>query len=175
MGTRLKQRIVVHCLSHAPLHGRRRIAPCFMCLHKWHCSTACIFCTDSGSTIEKGDGEGDAKLSKKEQRKLEDAEYDAKRFTRRYKQQRRINWVGTTVFSLWIFAFFFYMFIRVTKTLQLGSYIVYGIFVLGVEVLGASTTLIYGARQPRACVSACAGASAVLPAREMRRAAVHCL
>ncbi len=146
-----------------------------MCLHKWHCSTACIFCTDSGSTIEKGDGEGDAKLSKKEQRKLEDAEYDAKRFTRRYKQQRRINWVGTTVFSLWIFAFFFYMFIRVTKTLQLGSYIVYGIFVLGVEVLGASTTLIYGARQPRACVSACAGASAVLPAREMRRAAVHCL
>lgn len=38
------------------------------------------------------------------------------------------------------------MFIRITKTLGgLGSYLVYGIFVLIVEVLGATTTLIYGA------------------------------
>ena len=44
-----------------------------------------------------------------------------------------------------ICAFGFYMFIRVTKTLGLGSYFWYGCLVLAVEVLGATTTLIYGA------------------------------
>lgn len=50
------------------------------------------------------------------------------------------------MFLLYIVAFFAYMYIRITKTLSgLGSYLVYGIFVLAVEVLGATTTLIYGA------------------------------
>ena len=49
---------------------------------------------------------------------------------------------------MFICAFGFYMFIRVSKTLGLGSYFWYGVLVLAVEVLGATTTLIYGA--PRA-------------------------
>ena len=39
------------------------------------------------------------------------------------------------------------MYIRVTKTLGLGHYFWYGCLVLAVEVLGATTTLIYGAAQ----------------------------
>ena len=42
---------------------------------------------------------------------------------------------------MFICAFGFYMYIRVTKTLGLGSYFWYGCLVLGVEVLGATTTL----------------------------------
>lgn len=49
------------------------------------------------------------------------------------------------MFVFYIVAFFAYMFIRITKTLSgLGSYLIYGIFVLAVEVLGATTTFIYG-------------------------------
>jgi len=46
---------------------------------------------------------------------------------------------------VFICAFGFYMFIRVSKTLGLGGYFWYGCLVLAVEVLGATTTLIYGA------------------------------
>ena len=49
------------------------------------------------------------------------------------------------IFFAYIAAFLGYMFIRITKTLALGNYFVYGLFVLGVEILGATTTIIYGA------------------------------
>lgn len=49
------------------------------------------------------------------------------------------------MFFAYIAAFLGYMFIRITKTLALGNYFVYGLFVLGVEILGATTTIIYGA------------------------------
>lgn len=48
-------------------------------------------------------------------------------------------------YIFFIFTFCFYMYIRITKTLGLGAYLWYGCLVLGVEVLGATTTLIYGA------------------------------
>ncbi len=48
-------------------------------------------------------------------------------------------------YLVFICAFGFYMFIRVSKTLGLGGYFWYGCLVLAVEVLGATTTLIYGA------------------------------
>lgn len=68
------------------------------------------------------------------------------RFKTRFKRRRKLNWTGAAVFILYIVAFIAYMFIRITKTLGgLGPYLVYGIFVLIVEVLGATTTLIYGA------------------------------
>ena len=51
-------------------------------------------------------------------------------------------------YLVFICAFGFYMFIRVSKTLGLGGYLWYGCFVLAVEVLGATTTLIYGAPRP---------------------------
>lgn len=53
--------------------------------------------------------------------------------------------VALQAYIFFIIAFCFYMYIRVTKTLGLGSYLWYGCIVLAVEVLGASTTLIYGA------------------------------
>ena len=60
--------------------------------------------------------------------------------------------VPTQAYIFFILTFFFYMYIRVTKTLGLGSYLWYGRIVLGVEVLGATTTMIYGALPyPKAC------------------------
>ena len=38
----------------------------------------------------------------------------------------------------------FYLYIRVSKTMDLGQYLWYGIIVLVVEIMGASTTLLYG-------------------------------
>lgn len=58
---------------------------------------------------------------------------------------RSSNLFPLQVFVAYICAFLGYMFIRVTKTLALGNYLVYGLFVLAVEILGASTTFIYGA------------------------------
>lgn len=55
------------------------------------------------------------------------------------------NFHQSQVFFAYIAAFLGYMFIRITKTLALGNYFVYGLFVLGVEILGATTTIIYGA------------------------------
>ena len=64
---------------------------------------------------------------------------------------------------MFICAFGFYMFIRVSKTLGLGGYFWYGCLVLAVEVLGATTTLIYGA--PRAVHSCSAAAPNVCAAQ----------
>ena len=67
------------------------------------------------------------------------------RFKTRFKRRRKLNWTGSIAFLFYIIALLVYLYIRIMKTLSgLGSYLVYGIFVLGVEVLGATTTLIYG-------------------------------
>ena len=41
-------------------------------------------------------------------------------------------------------AFIFYLYVRIAKTLDLGGYTWYGVLVLGVEIMGASTTFLYG-------------------------------
>ena len=46
----------------------------------------------------------------------------------------QINWVGSAIFTLFVCTFGFYLWVRITKTLDLGSYLAYGIFVLVVEV-----------------------------------------
>ena len=42
---------------------------------------------------------------------------------RKFQRRRKINWYGATCFFLYVVAFFFYMYIRITKTMTLGSYI----------------------------------------------------
>jgi len=99
------------------------------------------------SDIEKGDGESGSSGSGLDGRPDKDAAQPEglERFKTRFQRKRKLNWTGTAVFVFYIVAFFAYMFIRITKTLSgLGSYLIYGIFVLAVEVLGATTTFIYG-------------------------------
>ena len=52
--------------------------------------------------------------------------------------------MGTFVFVFYICAFGFYLWIRIAKTLDLGQYLPYGIFVLFVECMGATTVVLYG-------------------------------
>ena len=40
-----------------------------------------------------------------------------------YRRQTKVNWYGSSVFFLYVVALFFYLFIRITKTLGLGQYI----------------------------------------------------
>ena len=40
---------------------------------------------------------------------------------RRYVQLRRINWTGSTIMAIYLLALCFYMYVRVTKTLDLGK------------------------------------------------------
>lgn len=97
--------------------------------------------------LEKGDYESGSSGSGLEGRQDKDAPEPEgiERFKTRFKRRRKINWTGSAAFFLYIVAFIAYMYIRVSKTLVgLGQYLVYGIFVLVVEVLGATTTLIYG-------------------------------
>ena len=42
--------------------------------------------------------------------------------------------MGCFVMAAWVLAFIFYMYIRITKTMDLGQYLAYGIYVLVVEV-----------------------------------------
>ncbi len=63
---------------------------------------------------------------------------------RRYKQQTRWNIWGSMIVTFYTLAFFFYMWVRITKTLDLGQYLGYGIFVLIVEIMGATSTISYG-------------------------------
>ena len=48
------------------------------------------------------------------------------------------------VVLFYMLAFIFYMWVRITKTLDLGPYLGYGIFVLIVEIMGATSTISYG-------------------------------
>jgi endoglucanase len=63
---------------------------------------------------------------------------------KRYHRQSQVNWFGWAVYIFYILAFGFYMWVRITKTLDLGSYLWYGIIVLAVEILGATTVFLYG-------------------------------
>ncbi|KAK9828913.1 hypothetical protein WJX72_002766 [[Myrmecia] bisecta] len=82
----------------------------------------------------KGSGEGDG----------EDDESDEGPPVKRYQRRRHFNWVGILFFVFFLCAFGFYLWVRITKTLNLGAYTWYGILVLVVECLGASTTFTYG-------------------------------
>lgn len=46
--------------------------------------------------------------------------------------------------TIYCLAFCFYLYVRVTHTLDLGRFLPYGIFVLIVEIMGATTTILYG-------------------------------
>lgn len=48
------------------------------------------------------------------------------------------------IFVAWAVCCVAYLYLRVAKTLPSGPYLPYGVFVLLVEVLGASATGIYG-------------------------------
>lgn len=48
------------------------------------------------------------------------------------------------VMLVYLVALVFYMWVRTTKTLDLGKFLAYGIIVLVVEIMGASATLLYG-------------------------------
>ncbi len=50
----------------------------------------------------------------------------------------QINWVGSAIFTFFVLAFGFYLWVRITKTMDLGKYLAYGIFVLVVEVRRAT-------------------------------------
>lgn len=101
---------------------------------------------DTESDLEKGDSGSNSSTApgSSEPKKPQELE-GPQRFAKRFQRQRRVNWKGLTVFIIYILAFLGYMFVRITKTLGgLGSYLPYGIFVLLVEIMGASTTIIYG-------------------------------
>lgn len=56
----------------------------------------------------------------------------------------QVNWIGVLVNVLYILALGFYLWVRITKTLDLGSYSWYGYLVLAIECLGATTIISYG-------------------------------
>ena len=59
--------------------------------------------------------------------------------------QTEIHWYGWIAMTFYICAFAFYMYVRIAHSLDLGpGYIWYGIYLLCVEVLGFTTTIIYG-------------------------------
>jgi hypothetical protein len=45
----------------------------------------------------------------------------------------QVNWVGSAIFTFFVLAFGFYLWVRITKTMDLGKYLAYGIYVLVVE------------------------------------------
>jgi hypothetical protein len=53
---------------------------------------------------------------------------------------RRLGWI---LFLFYLGALVFYMWIRITKTLGLGKFTAYGIVLLVVEFLGATTVINY--------------------------------
>ncbi|KAK9837911.1 hypothetical protein WJX74_007544 [Apatococcus lobatus] len=64
--------------------------------------------------------------------------------SRPFKQKNRINWLGAAAFLIYLGALGFYCYMRVRYTLDLGPYIVYGIVIFAVELLGATATITYG-------------------------------
>ncbi len=53
-----------------------------------------------------------------------------------YQRQRRLNWPGCAVVALYCLALVFYVYVRVTRTLSLGRFTGYGVFVLLVRARG---------------------------------------
>ena len=50
--------------------------------------------------------------------------------------------MGSAIFTFFVLAFGFYLWVRITKTMDLGKYLAYGIFVLVVEVRFQCTPLL---------------------------------
>ncbi|KAK9826822.1 hypothetical protein WJX81_004238 [Elliptochloris bilobata] len=61
-----------------------------------------------------------------------------------FRRGWRFNWPGVVLMALYCLAFIFYLYIRIRYTLDLGAYVWWGAFVLGVEILGATSTVLYG-------------------------------
>ncbi|CAL8470908.1 g10450 [Coccomyxa elongata] len=62
----------------------------------------------------------------------------------RYRRLVKVNWFGLLAFLIYLGALGFYLWIRITKTLDLGPYLWYGCVILGIEMLGATTVILYG-------------------------------
>ena len=69
---------------------------------------------------------------------------DETREFERYHRVSEVNWLGVIVFLSYLAALGFYIWVRITKTLDLGPYVWYGILVLVIECLGATTVILYG-------------------------------
>ncbi|KAK9804363.1 hypothetical protein WJX72_009368 [[Myrmecia] bisecta] len=69
---------------------------------------------------------------------------DRPKFEKKFKRQTKINWRGCFMVFIFLVTLCFYLWVRITKTLDLGKYLPYGIFILVVEMMGATTTLLYG-------------------------------
>lgn len=52
--------------------------------------------------------------------------------------------MGSIAFTAYICSLGFYLWIRITKTLDLGPYLWYGCLILSIEMLGATTVILYG-------------------------------
>lgn len=60
------------------------------------------------------------------------------------RQETKINIIGSLSFTAYICALAFYLYVRITKTLDLGPYLWYGCIILSIEMLGATTVILYG-------------------------------
>ena len=60
------------------------------------------------------------------------------------RRETKINIIGSISFTAYILALGFYLWVRITKTLDLGPYLWYGILILSIEMLGATTVILYG-------------------------------
>ena len=59
-----------------------------------------------------------------------------------YQRQRRVNWAGCGVVALFCLALVFYVYVRVTRTLGLGRFTGYGVFVLLVRARRCCTAFV---------------------------------
>ena len=62
----------------------------------------------------------------------------------RCRRETKINIIGSLSFTAYICALAFYLYVRITKTLDLGPYLWYGCIILAIEMLGATTVILYG-------------------------------
>lgn len=61
----------------------------------------------------------------------------------KFRRGRKLSIHGCIVTFLYLCAFGFYLYVRIAKTLDLGSYVWYGAIVLAIEIAGATTTLVW--------------------------------
>ena len=62
----------------------------------------------------------------------------------RYTRRRCPSPIGFALMTAWLAALAFYIYVRITKTLDLGRVLPYGIALLVVEIAGSTTVAIYG-------------------------------
>lgn len=91
----------------------------------------------------------------------------------RYRQRTRINWIGALSFVTYLCALGFYVWVRLTKTLDLGPYLWYGCVILAVEMLGATTVILYGVNLIRDPVTEPIAADPADPTRARTRHPYH--